>query len=350
MRLAVLVAGPAMNIVLPLLLFTVLFMVPRSILVTDVVIAGVAPDSPAAQARLQPGDIVREVDGRTIDNSTDLLTAVQLNLGARTQWVVQRGDSLFETHLVPRIDPPEGQAAVGLSSIVDARITVAGVAGGSTAQAMGLMPGDLLLWVDDRRVLLEQHVTLAVEEARAGNPAAAVPVAILRRGEIVELELPFGSRELTGMQLEVRPEERRSQPIWRALPSSFAQIWDILVISKNELSRWISGASSATPVAGPIGIAQLTGEVARAGLSAIVFWTALLSLSVAILNILPIPALDGGRISFVLLELARGGRRISPKREALVHMIGFAVLMAFIVVVSINDIQRILGGGSLINP
>ena len=90
--------------------------------------------------------------------------------------------------------------------------------------------------------------------------------------------------------------------------------------------------------------------MARAGLSAIVFWTALLSLSVAILNILPIPALDGGRISFVLLELARGGRRISPKREALVHMIGFAVLMAFIVVVSINDIQRILGGGSLINP
>ncbi len=349
-RLAVLAAGPAMNIVLPLLLFTVLFMAPRSVLVTDVVIGGVAPDSPAALARLQPGDIVREVDGRTIDNSTDLLTAVQLNLGARTQWIVQRGDGLFETHLVPRVDPPEGQAAVGLSSIVDARITVAGVAGGSTAQAMGLIAGDLLLGMDNRRVLLEEHVALAVEAARAGDPAAAVPVTVLRRGGIVELELPAGSRELTGMELVVRPEERRSQPIWRALPSSFVQMKDILVISKNELSRWISGSSTTSPVAGPIGIAQLTGEVARAGLSALVFWTALLSMSLAILNILPIPALDGGRISFVLLELARGGRRIPPKKEALVHLVGFAVLMALIVVVSINDIQRILGGGSLINP
>ena len=178
---------------------------------TDVVIAGVAPDSPAAQARLQPGDIVREVDGRTIDNSTDLLTAVQLNLGARTQWVVQRGDSLFETPPGAPHRPAEGPGRRRLEQHRGRQDSPwPAWPAAPRPRPWGLMPGDLLLWVDDRRVLLEQHVTLAVEEARAGNPAAAVPVAILRRGEIVELELPFGSRELTGMQLEVRP---RGAPI-----------------------------------------------------------------------------------------------------------------------------------------
>ena len=349
-RLAVLAAGPGMNFLLPLLLFTILFMVPRAVPVTDVVITSVAPDSPAALARLQPGDIVHEVDGRQIDNSSDLLTVIQLNLGARTDWVVQRGDGLVETSLVPRVDPPEGELSVGLSSIVDARTTIASVTGGSTAQAVGLAQSDLVLWVGNRLILQESHIQQAIDAARTDDPNAAVPLAVLRRGEIVEMELAPGSASLTGMELDVRPDDSRSEPIWEAVPSSFGQMWDILVISKNELSKWISGSSSAAPVAGPIGIAQLTGEVAKAGLSALVFWTALLSLSLAILNILPIPALDGGRITFVLLELARGGRRIPPKREALVHLIGFATLMAFIVFISINDIQRIVGGESLVSP
>ena len=88
----------------------------------------------------------------------------------------------------------------------------------------------------------------------------------------------------------------------------------------------------------------MTGEVARSGIAALVFWTALLSMSLAIMNILPLPALDGGRIAFVLLELARRGRRVPPKTEALVHMVGFALIMGGIVAISIGDIQRILSG------
>ena len=123
---------------------------------------------------------------------------------------------------------------------------------------------------------------------------------------------------------------------------------DILIIGRNEVSQWISGSAPAGLV-GPIGIAQLTGEVARSGLVALVFWTALLSMSLAILNFLPIPALDGGRIAFVLLELARGGRRIPPEKEGLIHMAGFVLLMGMILVVSFNDIRRIISGESFIS-
>ena len=106
----------------------------------------------------------------------------------------------------------------------------------------------------------------------------------------------------------------------------------------------------ATPVAvaGPVGIAQITGEAAKAGISPLLEFAAFLSINLAIINIFPLPALDGGRIVFVLLEWVRRGRRISPKTEGLVHLIGFVMLMAAILAITYQDIIRIVSGESLI--
>ena len=93
-----------------------------------------------------------------------------------------------------------------------------------------------------------------------------------------------------------------------------------------------------------MGIAQITGDVARAGLSPLITWTALLSINLAIVNLLPIPALDGGRITFVLLELARGGRRLAPQKERIVHLAGFALLIGTVIIISVNDIRRLVSG------
>jgi regulator of sigma E protease len=101
-------------------------------------------------------------------------------------------------------------------------------------------------------------------------------------------------------------------------------------------------------VTGPVGIAQLTGEVAKAGISPLLEFAGFISINLAIINILPLPALDGGRMVFVLLEWTRRGKRVSPKTEGLVHLIGFAMLMALIVVVTQQDIMRIISGESLI--
>ncbi len=105
-----------------------------------------------------------------------------------------------------------------------------------------------------------------------------------------------------------------------------------------------------TPVAiaGPVGIAQITGEVAKAGISPLLEFAAFLSINLAIINLFPLPALDGGRIAFVLLEWVRRGKRISPKREGLIHAIGFALLMAAFLAITYRDIARIIGGDSLI--
>jgi regulator of sigma E protease len=342
-RLAVMAAGPLMNVVLPIILLTIVFMVPTNVPVTDVVITNAAPGSPAEQAGLLSGDIVKGMDGRIINNSSDLRTAIQLRLGAPSEWVVDRGGEVYTTSLVPRKNPPEDQGAVGIT-FADARVTITRVVPDSTAQAAGLQVGDLLLGVQNQLILDADAVAGALAAARAEQTDGTVSLSVLRNGEIKEYSLAASAAILPGLELVVEPEISRSEPIWEAVPSSLAQMSEILIIAKNEISRMVAG-SAPVGVAGPIGIAQLTGEVARSGLVPLIFWTALISMNLAIVNLLPIPALDGGRITFVLLELLRGGRRITPEKERLVHLAGFVLVIGLVVVVSVNDITRIITGG-----
>ncbi len=346
-RLAVLGAGPAMNALLPVVLLTIVFMLPQPVRVTDAAVLEVAPGSPAEAAGVRAGDIVRTADGRQIDNSADLQTAIQLRLGADMTWVVERQGRLVELRIPEaRVAPPPGQGAVGIL-LTDGRLTVTSVAPGSTAEQIGLREGDLLLRVGLLRVLNEGDPEAVVAGELEADPGAPVNVDVLRSTGIASLELPPGLGGLDGLTVAARPEEPRSQGPLRALGSSIRQMWEILVLFRNEVSRWVAG-SGGIQVAGPVGIAQITGDVARAGLSPLITWTALLSINLAIVNLLPIPALDGGRILFVLVELARGGRRLAPSKERVVHLVGFAVLIGAIIAISVNDIQRLLTGGSIL--
>ena len=138
-----------------------------------------------------------------------------------------------------------------------------------------------------------------------------------------------------------------SYPPWEAAPMGARECIETFVLFKNEIASWV--IRGVTPqVTGPVGIAQLTGEVAKAGISPLMQFAAFISINLAILNLFPIPALDGGRIVFVLLEWVGRGRRVSPKTEGLVHAIGFALLMALLVVLTYQDIIRMITGESLI--
>jgi regulator of sigma E protease len=137
---------------------------------------------------------------------------------------------------------------------------------------------------------------------------------------------------------------RQSEPAWRAAPLGLATCVETFVLFKNGI---LSMATGATPleVRGPVGIAEMTGEVARAGLSPLLEFAAFLSINLGLINIFPLPALDGGRIAFVLLEKARGGKRILPRTEGLIHLIGLALLIGVIAAITYNDISRIVSGG-----
>lgn len=339
-RLFILGAGPAMNAALPVLLLTAVFMIPQPVPVTDVTVVGVAAGSPADRAGVEAGDRIRTADGRRLINSSDLFTAINLRLGTDTAWTVERRGRLVALRIPEvRTAPPEGQGAVGIL-VTDARLTVASLRSGSPAEQSGLLPDDLLLSVGGSRVLHEDSPQDALAAAVQESPRYPVQVEVLRQGNIATLELPPEAGALDGLMVEEYPEETRSMGPFAAFGASFTQIAEILRLFRNEVSRWIAGAS-AIQVAGPIGIAQITGEVAGSGISPLILWTALLSINLAIVNLIPFPALDGGRIAFVLLEIARGGRRLAPEKERLVHAAGFALLIAAIVAISVNDIQRL---------
>ena len=307
-RAIVLSAGSVMNLITPLVIFTILFMLPQDTLVGSVVVSGVAPASPAQEAGLRPGDTVLAVDGRNVDSAQELIQRIMAKLGATTELTVRRGAIIaglgsspefaaVETlTMVPRLNPPEPEVVEEVSdptrevTLRDARRYNAELLIGDT---MTQGPTGIMIGTANARIVKESH------------------------------------------------------PLWEAVPMSFSKMKDIVIISKNGISRWIAGGPDPG-LSGPIGIAKVTGEVAEAGISPVFELMALISLSLGIFNMLPIPALDGGRFLFVMIEWVRRGKRISPEREGLVHLVGFVVLIGFIVLISISDVQRILNGTDFI--
>jgi len=264
-RLLVLSAGSLMNALLPLLLFSIAFMIPHNVVIGQVFVEEVAPNSPAAMAGIESGDMIIGINGRTVNNTIDLSRYIQLNLGKDTTIVVKHSDSTTEDiKAIPRWKPPEGQGAIGI--VVNTAYPT----------------------------IVSQHY-----------------------------------------------------PFWRAIPMGASECIETFVLFKNGIISMIIGATPVE-VAGPVGIAQITGEVAKAGISPLLEFAGFISINLAIINILPLPALDGGRIVFVLLEWVRRGKRVSPKTEGLVHFIGFAMLMALILLITYQDIIRIISGDSLI--
>ncbi len=264
-RILVLSAGSLMNFLLPLLLFSIAFMVPYNVLIGQVTVEEVLPDSPAAIAGLQAEDTILSINGKQLNSTLDLSREIQLNLGKESTMVISHNDSVTEeVQLTPRWRPPEGQGAIGIM-------------------------------------------------VKTANPTIV----------------------------------SQREPFWRAIPLGVKKCIETFVLFKNGILSLFIGTATFQ-VGGPVAIAQMTGEVARAGISPLLEFAAFLSINLAIINIFPLPALDGGRIVFVLLEWIRRGKRISPKIEGLIHGIGFFLLIAAMLAVTYQDIIRIVSGGSFV--
>ena len=236
-------------------------------------------------------------------------------------------------------------------SVTVGQVQVDVVEANSPAQAAGLQPGDLVLVAGDRTI--EQGSDLV--RATMLNAGAPMEWTIQRDGitEVIRLTPrvdPPPGQGATGIQISLvnLRSETRFDPPWTAVWRGAASSWEMLTLLRQEISSWITGVRSPQ-LSGPVGIAQVTGEVTRdGGLRGWVVLSILFSINLAILNLLPIPMLDGGRIMFVLLEWIRGGRRIPAEREGLVHLIGFVALLGFILFITYNDIVRLVQGGSLL--
>ena len=309
-RMAVLLAGPFMNLVIPILIFTILLALPHDKHIGIVTVGSVAPGSPAVEAGIRPGDAILGVNGITIDNHVDLVQQIQKLKGQETELTLRRNVS---------------SPISGLTSSPEF----------SHTETVLLTPRKSPPNLSVVAYVTDPSFEVSLEDAKSYDKSLEIGDT-LTQGAVGVLIGTSGTKVI-----------RDKIPVWKALPQSLTRIVDTITFTFVGLSGWISGGDDPG-LAGPIGIAQVTGEVANIGITPVLELTALISISLALVNILPIPALDGGRLLFILIEGARGGKRISPRIEGIIHMAGFAALIGLIVVMSYFDVLRIVSGGTFI--
>ncbi len=351
-RIIVLVAGVTMNMITALVLFFLVFTLFGKTVDGGVArIRDVSAGGPAAAASLKSDDLVLAVNGTAVTSSEqlpaieDLRRLLDAQRGKDTVLTLDRAGAPLDVHVTPRADASAPALGVTLEE-QRGPLQVQTVAPTSTAYTNGLRPGDILLAVNGRNVPSLNRLNDALTAAK-GQPT--VDLLYQRNGvaqPAIRVDLSGGG--LVGV-VAVWPSTHTSYSFGEAVSNTLNTTWSILTAIPQALAQVVRGQAPANSFAGPIGIAQITGEVSRdSGLQGLLSLTALLGINLALVNILPLPALDGGRILFILIEILRGGRKVAPEKEAVVHLVGMVVLLLLIALISIGDVGRLLQGVSFL--
>lgn len=212
------------------------------------------------------------------------------------------------------------------------------------AKAAGLQENDVI------RNIGGQSITCARDVSRLLKPSAGTPITISaeRNGQPLEVSVtPRGKNEAQAGTIGVAPLDdyaKLNYPWWTAPYLALLETGAIAATTVSAIggvfTNLFTHATVPAGVSGPVGIAKLTGEVVGLGAIIILRFVAILSLSLAVFNLLPIPALDGGRLFFVFVEMLRGGKTITPRVENAIHAAGFVFLIGFIIVITYFDITR----------
>ena len=358
-RMAIVVAGPLANLLLAILLYWGLFV--HGITVLKPIVAAPQAGTPAAAAGLADGDTVVSVNGQAVADWQGLHWEV-LKQGLR-EGAVRLETRSAEGHLAYRqldlagIDLADAErdplARIGLQRYLPSFPAQVGqtVPGSRAAQA-GLLEGDRVLAIDDQAMADWNDMVAAV---RAG-PERPLRFLIERDGQRLELLVtPAAVAEgadqigrigaaphvdeslLAQLRGEVRfgPAEAMTRALYRT--------WDLSSFSLEMLGRLVTGQASLKNLSGPVTIADYAGRSAEAGITAFVAFLALISVSLAVLNLLPIPLLDGGHLLYYFAEFLTG-RPVPDSVQEIGQKIGAALLATLMLLALFNDLQRLFAG------
>ena len=286
-RLVVLVSGVLINFLLPFVLFFIAFLLPGQIQKSDLIIMDVVQDSPAYNSGLKSGDKILSVNGRSINDMSSLQKYITSSLGEVIEIEVERG--------IPNVFSDSWEEKFYYN-------------------------GDIKSFSSKPR----------------WNPP--------------EGQGALGISIYSSNYTRINP----NYGIIGAIKESVFSVVQLFDLSINSIKAMVAGSTnpqfSGPSAVGPVGISQITGEIAvaeiklRDKIMIFVELTSILSLSLAIINLLPIPALDGGRILFVLIEILRRGKKVSPDKERLVHGLGFIFMLTLLFIITAQDIIRIYQG------
>jgi len=344
-RLSVIFAGPLFNFILAF--FLSLFVI-GGVGYDPALVVSVDLNSPAEEAGLQAGDLITEFGGKKITIGREISNYLQYHpLSEEAVPVVyERDGKEYETILQPRMKEVYLLGFHYYASEMAAEIS--DVTEGSALAEAGAQAGDIVLAVNST-------------EVQNGSELNQYFNAHPLNGEVVEMRLQRGEEELTITATPTYAGASYTIGMSHNLGRMKAGVWGTLKYSLNEVRFWIAstveglgqmvtGKVSKDDIAGPVGIVDMIGNTYEQskedGLWYVLLSMAnisiLLTANLGVINLLPIPALDGGRLIFLLVEAVRG-KPIDPEKEGIVHLIGFVALMALMVFVFFNDISRIFG-------
>lgn len=354
-RMAILVAGPAANFLLAILLYWVIFVI--GVQGMRPLIAEPRADTAAAAAGLRESDEILQVEGKSVPTWTDLRMAlIDYKLGAEAMRLRVRDSGGIERDAVlalgnVRSDPEFLFADLGLDSFEPKVDAVLGpVQPGSPAEAAGLLPGDRILSVEGEAI---DDWSMLVNAVRA-RPGAITRLEIERSGGRRTVDVVLASAEQGGRTIgrlgagpvvdeQVWQNLRASRrlDVIEAVPAAIAQTWQMTQVTLRVLWHMLLGEVSVKNVSGPIQIAQVAGDTAQIGLVSFLSFMAVVSVSLGVLNLLPIPLLDGGHLLMFAVEGVRG-RPLSERSQIAAQYVGFAFIGMLMVLALFNDIMRLV--------
>ena len=345
-RIAVLFAGPLFNFMFAIFAYWLISM--DGVPALRPAIGEVAPQSYAADAGLETGDQIVAVGETKTSSWQQALMAMFDNMvsdgripmtledlqGRQRQAVIQIGaDSTRLTEpglLFDGIGFKPGSPPVVLDDPIE----------NEAAAAAGMRKGDRIVSVDRQPILGFGDLVNAVTD----RPGERVEIGAIREGRVERFSVVIGTREIEGNTsgfLGVRAMLDELGPV-EAIPNAFQDTWSQTMFTLRMLGRMVTGDVSIKNISGPINIAQFAGESAQRGLRYFLGFLAMISISLGVLNLLPVPVLDGGQIVYQTIEAAKGSP-LSERSQIVGQQFGILALIVLMSFAFYNDIARILG-------
>jgi len=353
-RMLIYFSGPFANFLFSILVLSIIWFVGysihtfdnRIILRSETVLSS-GQEYPADSAGLQTGDRIVGINRRTVESFKDIEQYITPAAGEELAMTVERGGRTIELQITPRLEPETGAGMIGVAAWVEP--VAAAVAEGSAAMQAGVLPGDRIISADGKEVRhsLDLYEVLGTRPERielvllrdGTTRTAAVPVSYTPDGNV---DLGFSFSGITILEKERNPV--------KAIGKGVEETFSTLVLSVKSIALLFKGVDIRTAVSGPIRITYLVGEVASQGFTQglgrgllVVFrFLSMLSVALCFMNLLPIPALDGGFIFVSLAEMVLR-KPIRPKFFYRYQIVGFAILFAILILTLFNDVFYLAG-------
>jgi regulator of sigma E protease len=352
-RIAIVAAGPIANLVLAVLLFAGTYV--AGIPGQRALVAAPPADTPAALAGVREGDLVTAVDGAPVRSWQDLRWRL-LRLSGRpdASLTVERPDGSAATRLLSLAalgaEEWEGNfmPLLGLGADLGAPI-IDQVVAGKPADRAGLKAGDRIVAIDGVPV----HSPADAAARTNAKPATAVTFRIARDGTEFDATMTTEAIEQAGRRIGVAGVRLKVDPatasrlavtvrygVIEALGEGARRTWELSVFTLKMLGRVLTGEASLKNISGPLTMADFAGQSAQAGALAFIGYLALISISLGVLNLLPVPLLDGGHLLYYFAELLKGSP-VSDRAFEVGQRIGMAVLAVLMALALFNDLSRL---------